>query len=216
LIALLRYTLSETFHSQRWVAPVLSLGIIDAIVSADTGPVLPTFAVLASALLFVVTWLTVVIVNHEDPVQMSITETCAGDRGKVRMAKLLFSFLLAVILGLLAMVPPILVTTSGLSVRDVLAGACAQVIAAMAAVGLGALCSRPIVRRRAWSVLVGVIVGLATILIPNGVPSRQLLVLFNKSGQFALALPVLVIGLETLALCVLAVVASVTLSTYRS
>jgi hypothetical protein len=72
------------------------------------------------------------------------------------------------------------------------------------------------VRRRAWSVLLGILVGLATVLIPDGVPSRQLLVLFNRSGHFALAVPILLIGLETLALCVLAVVTSIRLSPRRS
>ena len=97
-----------------------------------------------------------------------------------------------------------------------MAGACAQAIAALAAVGLGALCSRPIVRRHAWSVLLAFLVGLGTILIPNGVPSRQLLVLFNRTGQVALAVPILLIGLETLALCVLAVVLSIRLASSRS
>lgn len=216
MVALLRYILSDTFHAQSWVAPVLTLGVVDAIVSAQTGSVLPTFAVLATALLFIATWLTVVIVNNEDPVQQSITETCAGDSGRVRLSKLIFSFVLAVLLGLIAMVPPIVISSSGAGLRDLLAGASGQLIAALAAVGLGALCSRPIVRRRAWSVLLGILVGLATVLIPDGVPSRQLLVLFNRSGHFALAVPILLIGLETLALCVLAVVTSIRLSPRRS
>jgi hypothetical protein len=216
VIALLRYTSSDVLHGQRWVAPVVALGLVDAVVSAQTGSVLPTFAVLATAMLFIGTWLTVVIVNNEDPVQQSITETCAGGGPKVRLSKLLFGFLSAVLLGLLAMVPPIAIAANGVTAKDLLAGASGLVIAALAAVGLGSLCSRPIVRRHAWSVLAGILVGMATVLIPNGVPSRQLLVLFNKTGHVALAVPILLIGLETLALCVVAVVASLRVSASRS
>jgi hypothetical protein len=216
VIALLRYELSDIFHGQRWVAPVVALGLVDAVVSAQTGSVLPTFAVLATAMLFIGTWLTVVIVNNEDPVQQSITETCAGGGAKVRLSKLLFAFLSAVLLGLLAMVPPIAIAPNGVTAKDLLAGASGLVIAALAAVGLGSVCSRPIVRRHAWSVLAGIVVGMATVLIPNGVPSRQLLVLFNKTGHVAIAVPILLIGLETLALCVVAVVASLRVSASRS
>ncbi len=216
MLALILYTLSDTFHSQRWVAPVLIMGVVDAVVSAQAGLVLPTYAIVATALLFLGTWLTVVIVNNEDPVQQTITETCAGNRAKVRLAKLLLSLALAVVLGLVAMVPPIFLSSDGVRIKDLVAGGCAQVIAALAAVGLGALCSRPVVRRHAWSVLLGFLVGLGTILIPNGVPSRQLLVLFDKTGQVALAIPILLIGLETLALCVVAVGLSIRLASSRS
>jgi hypothetical protein len=216
VIGLLRYTLSDTFQAQRWVAPVLSLGAIDAIISAQTGSLLPTFAILATALLFVATWLTVVVVNNEDPIQLSITETCAGSRSTVRLSKLLFSYLMAAILGFLAMVPPVFVASTGTTVKVLVAGFCGILLAALTGVSLGALCSRPVVRRRAWSVLVGFVVCLGTVLVPSGVPSRQLLVLFNKTGQFALALPLMVIAFETLALCSLAVVASLKLSIKRS
>jgi hypothetical protein len=214
--ALLGYTLRDTFRTQRWVAPVVSLGVIDAVVSAQSGSVLPTDAILATALLFVGTWMTVVIVNNEDPVQQTITETCAGSRVRVRLAKLSVSFLVCTVLGLVAMVPPVVLSGGGVRVDDLLAGACAQAIAALAAVGLGALCSRPVVRRLAWSVLLGILVGLGTILVPYGIPSRQLLVLFNKTGQVALALPIVLIGMETLALCLVAVVASIRISSARS
>jgi hypothetical protein len=216
VLALVRYTLRDTFHGQRWVAPVVALGVIVAVASPQTGSVLPTYAILATALVFIGTWLTVVVVNNEDPVQQTITETCAGGRGRVRLAKLLTSFLLCTALGLVAIVPPAFISPEGVGPKDLLAGACAQAIAALAGVALGALCSRPVMRRHAWSVLLGLLVGLCTILIPYGLPSRQLLVLFNKTGHFALAVPILLIGLETLALCALAVAASVRLSSSRS
>jgi hypothetical protein len=83
-------------------------------------------------------------------------------------------------------------------------------------VSLGALCSRPIIRRRAWSVLLGVTAGLATVIVPSGPPTRQLLVLFNKTGSFALGVPIALIALETLVLGALAIALSVRLSLRRS
>jgi hypothetical protein len=216
VLALLRYILGDTFDTQRWVAPVVSLGVIVSVVSAQTGSLLPTYAILATAMVFIGTWLTVVVVNNEDPVQQIITESCAGSRARVRLGKLLFSFVFCTTLGLLVMVPPIFLSNDGVRGGALLAGVCAQVIAALAAVALGSVCSRPILRRHASSVLIGVLVGLGSVLIPDGVPSRQLLVLFNKTGQFALGVPILLIGLETLAICLVAVAASIKLSSARS
>lgn len=216
MLALIRYSLGDTFRTQRWIAPVLCLVAIDAVACAQAGSALPTYGALATALLFVGTWLTVVVVNSEDPVQQTITEACAGSRTKVRLAKLLLGFVLCVLLGVLAMVPPTILAGGGLSIRNLSAGFFAQVIAALAAVALGGLCSRPIVRRHATSVLIGLLVGLAALLLPNGVPSRQLLVLFDKTGQFGLVLPMLAIGLETLVLCLVAIVVSMRLSYRRA
>ena len=78
MIALVRYVGRDTLRSQRWVAPLLCFGAIDAIIGAQSGSVLPSYAIGAAALLFITTWLTVVIVNNEDPIQQSITEVCAS------------------------------------------------------------------------------------------------------------------------------------------
>jgi hypothetical protein len=214
--ALIRYVMSDTLHTQRWVAPVLCFGAIDAIVSAQTGSVLPSFAISAAALLFIATWLTIVIVNNEDPVQLSITEVCAGSQSKVRLAKLLVAFVLSTALGISGMIGPLLSSSSRASITDLLAGLCAQAIMALAGVAIGALCSQPLIRRRAWSVLLGVLIGMGTVLIPHAPPTRQLLVLFNETGRFSLGPPVLVIGAETLVIAVFAVGASLKIAQRRS
>ncbi len=200
MIALMRYVARDVFRSQRWVAPVLCFAAIDAIIGAQSGSVLPSYAIVAAALLFITTWLTVVIINSEDPIQLSITEVCAGSQTKVRVSKLAVSLLIAVVLGILGMIVPTIISNSPTTARVVIAGICAQVITAVMGVTFGAICSQPIVRRRSWSVLLGVLLGMATVLIPHGPPTRQLLVLFNKTGHFALGPSVLLIGVETLLL----------------
>jgi hypothetical protein len=214
--ALLHYLAIDTFRSQRWVAPVLTFGAIVAIACTQSGSVLPTYAITAAALLFVATWLSIVVVNNEDTTQQSITSVCAGSRSRVRMAKLLVAFLLAVALGLVGMIAPPLASSNGVTGVELLAGFSAQVLTALAGVALGALCSRPLIVRRAWSVLLGAGVCLATVIVPHCPPTRQLLVLFNRSGQFALGIPVLVIALETLAISAVAVGASLYISSLKS
>ena len=200
MIALVRYVATDTLRSQRWVAPLLSFAVIDAIIGAQTGSALPSYAIGAAALLFITTWLTVVVVNNEDPVQQSITEVCARSQTQVRVAKLLVSLVIAVVLGVLGMIAPTVISGSPTTAKVVIAGTSAQIITAVMGVTFGALCSRPIIRRRSWSVLLGVLLGLATVLLPHGPPTRQLLVLFNETGHYALGLPVVLIGAETLLL----------------
>ncbi len=200
MIALVRYVARDTLRSQGWVAPLLCFGAIDAIVSAQTGSVLPSYAIGAAALLFITIWLTVVIINNEDPIQESITEVCAASQTKVRVSKLAVSFLTALVLGVLGMIAPTIISSSATTIKEVIAGISAQVITAVMGVAFGAICSRPIIRRRSWSVLLGVLLGMATVLIPHSPPTRQILVLFNETGHFALGPPVLLVGIETLLL----------------
>jgi hypothetical protein len=90
----------------------------------------------------------------------------------------------------------------------VFAGLSAQLLAGLAGVALGALCSRPLITRRAWSVLIGFGVCLATVIVPYGPPTRQLLILFNKTSSYAMGVPLLLIAVETVALAILGVGAS--------
>lgn len=198
--AVLRYSYRDALRGQRWVAPLVSFAAIDAIASAQTGSLLPTFAATATALLFVGTWLTVVVLNNEDPIQQTITESCVGSRSKLRVSKMVLAFLATATLGILGMIGPVLGLSSKVIPRELVAGLSAQLITSIAAVALGALCSRPLVRRLAWSVLFAVLICLATVIIPGAPPTRQLLVLFNKTGSFALAGPLLLVGAETLVL----------------
>jgi hypothetical protein len=214
--ALTHYLAVDTFRSQRWVAPVLTFGAIVAIASAQSGDVLPTYAITAAALLFIATWLSIVVVNNEDPIQQSITSVCTGNQYRVRIAKLLVAFVMAMALGVVGLIAAPLASSSGVTGVELLAGFAAQLLTALTGVALGALCSRPLIVKRSWSVLLGAGVCLATVIVPHCPPTRQLLVLFNRSGEFALGLPVLVIALETLAISAAAVGASLYISSLKS
>ncbi len=122
MLALVRYVWIDAFRSQRWVAPVLSFGAIDVVISAQNGSALASHAGAAAALLFITTWLTVVVVNNEDPVQQSITEVCAASQWKVRVSKLEASLVTAIALGVLGMIAPTVISSSAPSGGAVLAG----------------------------------------------------------------------------------------------
>jgi hypothetical protein len=167
---------------------------------------------MAAVLLFIATWLSIVTINNEDSIQQSITVVCAGSQTNVRLAKVIIAFLVAAALGIIGTIGPPLASSSGATVTEVLAGVSAQLLTALAGVALGALCSRPLITRRAWSVLAGFAVCLATLIIPYGPPTRQLLILLNKTGSFALGAPILLIGAETAIIAIVAVGASLRIS----
>ncbi|MGD0311765.1 MAG: hypothetical protein ABSC90_04825 [Acidimicrobiales bacterium] len=213
---LVTYVWSDSLRGHSWIAPALCFFGIEAVICAQTGPVLPTYAASAAALLFISTWTTVVTVNNEDPVQQSITIVTAASLSKVRLAKLCVAFLAGGILAVAGIVGPLLATSFDATVAMVAVGACAQLLTTSTGVAIGALLSRPVVTRGGWAVLSGFGICLATIVVPWSPPARQILVLFNKTGAFALAPAMFLIALETVVITTVAVGASLRLARWRS
>ena len=201
MIAVCRYVAADTLRSLRWVAPVLIFFLFTGINDASAGTVLPTYAASASVMFFVAIWVTVLVCNTESPIQEDITAVTVGGRGRVRIAKIIVAYSGCLVLSALAVIVPPLVTNSLTSSAQVLTGVIAHGVTVLFGVAIGALCSRPIVERTAWAVLVGAVVGLADIVIPNGPPIRQLLVLLNETRPRHLVALVLLIAVETVAIC---------------
>lgn len=171
MIALIRYTWRDVFRSQRWVAPLLVfLGVEAIIVPANHGAVLPTHAISATVLLFVATWLTIVTVNSEDPLQLEVTIVSAGSQWRVRMTKLLAAYVAAVGLGLIALIGPPLTSRQGITPGHFFCWSGWAPSDGPWGVTLGALCSRPIVRRTAWALLIAVVIDLIDVTVPSGFP----------------------------------------------
>ncbi len=181
--------------------------------SATTGDLLPSYAGVALVLFFVSIWWTVLALNAEDPEQVPITVTSAGSFARVRLAKLTVAYQGSVLLGLVGLAGPALASPSGATAAQVGAGAGAFLITALAGTAIGGICARPVVRRTAWALLSGVLLGMADVLVPYGPPSRQVLALLNGSVRMWLLGP---IALETVLLASLALVASVRLAWSRS
>lgn len=98
----------------------------------------------------------------------------------------------------------------------VAAGAVAHLVTGVAGVAVGAVFSRPIIGRTAWAMLAALTVDLADIVIPNGVPTREILVLFNETPVKDLTVTMLAISAETVALALVLFAASIYLTRLRS
>ena len=219
--ALIRYTLSDFFRSQRWVAPLLCLVVFEVIVDTNSGSVLAAYAGSATLLLFVATWLTIAILDTEDPLQSDITIVTTGSQTWVRASKLLAALAIVVGLGVLGVIGVIgaqLASSQRMHWSLIIAGAVAHLVTGMAGVALGSVCGRPIIQRPAWAVLTAVIVDLSDIVVPHAAPTRQILVLFNETPvkDLTLTLTLLAISAETFVLVVALYAASIYLTRLRS
>jgi hypothetical protein len=216
MIALCRYIADDTLHSLRWVAPVLVFFLFEGLLDASAGPVLPTYAASAAGMFFLAIWLTVLACTTESAIQEDITSVSVGSRARVRIAKMLVAYSECLCISALAVAVPALLTSSATSAEQDLAGAIAHSLTALFGVAIGSLCSRPIVERTAWAVLVGASVGLVDVVIPNGPPIRQVLVLLNETRPQHLLALLLLIALESVAISLVITVATLRISKLRT
>jgi hypothetical protein len=214
--ALVAYTWSNVARSQRWVPPLVLFGAVLAIFSASTGSVLPSYSGVAASLLFIATWVSLIFANTEDAIQVAVTQTAAGSRAKVRLAKLLAAYLFAVVLGLLGLVGPAVASPSGVTLSAVLIGASEMAITALAGVAIGALCSRPIIKRTAWAFFSAIIGCLVIVLVPHCPPTDQLILLFDHTRPQHVPLAMIAIAGETVALAFVMISASLRVAKARS
>ncbi len=198
MTALVRYVTVDSWRSFRWFAPVLVFLTTQAIFDAEPGSVLPTYAGSVAVLFLIATWLTVVVCNSEDPVQEAITTSAAGSHVRVRLAKIASAYLYCSVLIVIAVAVPPVVSSSQPTPYQVASGVAAQAISVLAGVAVGALCSRPIINRTAFSVVFGVMLGLGDLIVPNAPPVRQLIDLLNEGRPHHLGFLIAAVAAETL------------------
>jgi hypothetical protein len=199
--ALIRYLARGVLRGQRWLAPVLVFLLVVVPGTAVGGTALSCYGFTAAVLLPVTLWLTVAVANDEDPVQTSITVVTVGSSLAVRLAKLVVAGLIAAVLGVFAVVWP-LITAHPADTADVLAGLAGQLLCLLAGVALGAVLVRPLVRRPAWVVLGGTALCLVEILVPGFPPVRPVATLLSADPgtRSALWSGLGLAGIETLGL----------------
>jgi hypothetical protein len=213
-VALVRYLIADALRGQRGVAPVLSFLLAAAVLDVRSGAVLPNYGATAVVLLPVALWITVLVSGSEDAVQSAITTVSAGGAGRVLAARLLCAYLVTWPLALVALAWPVILGNAP-SVRTLLAGLVAHLVTALAGVGFGALISPPVIRRPAWSVLLGFFAVLVELVVPYCPPARQLLTLFGHHPD-SVGLPLALIALETLLLAAAATTAAYRLGNRRT
>ena len=205
MTALLRYIAADAAGSQRWVAPMLCFLVAMTVLDAGGGSALSCYGSTSAAMLAVAIWLTIAVAGSEDPIQTAVTVVTVGSSVRVRLAKLAAAYAACLPLTLGAVAWPLLTGGHTASFGDVVAGVVAHLLTAVAGVGFGALLSRPVLRHTAWAVLLGVAIFLAEVAIPDVPPARQLLTLFGADHPHHMAIPIVIISLEALALAALTV-----------
>ena len=176
-LALVRYLAADTLRAGRWVAPLAAFLILTATGTAVGETALGSYGFTVTALLPVSMWLTIAVLNSEDPVQTAITTVAIGNAFVVRLAKLLVAYLGAQILTAVAVLWPLL-TGQPASTADVLAGVLAHLLSSLAGVAFGSLAGRPLLRAPTWAVMIGITVFLIEILVPGFPPVRPIAVSF--------------------------------------
>ncbi|GAA3886234.1 hypothetical protein GCM10022243_58780 [Saccharothrix violaceirubra] len=153
MTALVRYLLADVLRAQRFLAPSLLFGaVLGMLYSSDAGPPLPAYAGACALIYPVAVWLTVVIATAEDPVRRSVTAATAG-WARTQAAVTLLSAAGATALAVLATVVPVLTQSRPYPVDVVGLGFAGLLVCGLTGVGVGVVCSRPVIVPPGWSVL---------------------------------------------------------------
>ncbi|WP_350275367.1 hypothetical protein [Kribbella sp. HUAS MG21] len=146
--ALYRYLLTTVLLSQRYLPPTLIFLAAMAVgTTSDSGPLQSSYAFCVLAMLVCTTWLTVAIVNHEDPTQRKITLVMTGSSLRVLAITVAVVLTWCVPLLVIGLVYPIVTGKHVVTAGDLGVGAAAQLGAAMIGVAIGLLCSRLVIAR---------------------------------------------------------------------
>ncbi|NKQ53343.1 hypothetical protein HFP15_10660 [Amycolatopsis sp. K13G38] len=149
-----RYQLALLAHSQRWLPPSLAFLVVLGILYSDPGGgLLPLYAISAGALLVVACWLTIALVDAEDPVQRLITRVHA------RRTSVLIGGVAAAVLCCCLGLTALSLVISVLRHHDVIAepvwlGTMAHLACAFAGIAVGLPCSRLVLPRVGHTVIV--------------------------------------------------------------
>ncbi|WP_216212423.1 hypothetical protein [Amycolatopsis aidingensis] len=202
MIALLRYQFALLGHSQRYLpAALLFLVVLGVLYKDPNAPVPPEFAVSAGALTVIGCWLTIALVDAEDPVQRLITLSHARGR-----PALLLSLLVTVLLCCLVLTGCSLawagITHGGLPAGELGLGVLAHLACALSGIAVGLPCSRFLVPRIGYTVLLALAL-LAAVLLVRQVPLVNPMLRALAADDGTRAEPVLLgLGAAVLALAV--------------
>lgn len=195
MTALVRYLLADVLRTQRWVAPLLTYLAALMIIGPPTGPMLPTYAMAAAALVPIGMWITVVVFTSEEPPQAAITMSIAGGFGRVWPAKVLAALLSTLVVGYASL---IWLTVTNNQYANVGVGFVDYTMTALAGVAFGTLISRPILAKISWTALLGVGICLAQLLIRQAPPVNAMIDLYADNTPRSGA--ILVVAAETVVL----------------
>ncbi|MEU9144811.1 ABC transporter [Streptomyces sp. NPDC048349] len=172
MTALLRYQCALLLRSQRWLAPLAAYAAFVAIGIRPGDPVADSLGYAAAGLVPLAAWLVRICVAHEPDAARACTAAARGPL-RVHAAALLTALAGALLPGTAAAAAALFLgdRAGAAPGRAALAGALAVAVCALTGAAVGALCSRPLVRRRGYAVAAGSI-GSLLALVLAGSPAR--------------------------------------------
>jgi hypothetical protein len=180
--ALYRYLLTSVLLSQRYLPPTLIFVASMAVgTTSDSGPLESSYAFCVLAMLVCTTWLTVSIVNHEDPTQHKITLVMIGSSLRVLTTAVAVVLTWCVPLVVIGLVYPIVTGKHAVTADALAVGAVAQLAAAMIGIAIGLLCSRLVIPRIGVAMLTAATALLAVLLLRWISPIRPLMTLLSNN-----------------------------------
>ena len=208
--ALYRYLMASVLLSQRYLPPTLIfLAALAVGTTSDNGPLQSSYAFCVLAMLVCTTWLTVSIVNHEDPTQRKITLVMIGSSLRVLTMTVAVVITWCVPLLLIGLVYPIVTGKHVVTAGDLAVGAAAQLGAAMIGIAIGLLCSRLVLPRIGVAMLTAAAAILAVLLLRWISPIRPIMtVLSDEKTAGANAVPLTLLAVLSAILLAAAVVAT--------
>lgn len=208
--ALYRYLLTSVLLSQRYLPPTLIFLAAMAVgTTSDNGPLQSSYSFCVLAMLVCTTWLTVSIVNHEDPTQRKITLVMIGSSLRVLTTTVAVVVTWCVPLLVIGLVYPIVTGKHVVTAGDLAVGAAAQLGAAMIGIAIGLLCSRLVIPRIGVAMLTAAAAILAVLLLRWISPIRPIMtVLSNEEAATTNAVPLTLLGALSAILLAVAVLAT--------
>ena len=180
MTALYRYLMASVLLSQRYLPPTLIFLAAMAVgTTSDNGPLQSSYAFCVLAMLVCTTWLTVSLVNHEDPTQHKITLVMIGSSLRVLAITVTVVLTWCVPLLVVGIVYPIVTGKHAFTAGDLVVGAAAQLAAAMIGIAIGLLCSRLVIPRIGIAMLTAAAAILAVLLLRWISPIRPLMTLLS-------------------------------------
>ena len=180
MTALYRYLMASVLLSQRYLPPTLIFLAAMAVgTTSDNGPLQSSYAFCVLAMLVCTTWLTVSIMNHEDPTQRKITLVMIGSSLRVLAITVTVVLTWCVPLLVVGIVYPIVTGKHVFTTGDLVVGVAAQLGAAMIGIAIGLLCSRLVIPRIGIAMLTAAAAVLAVLLLRWISPIRPLMTLLS-------------------------------------
>jgi hypothetical protein len=213
---LVRYLMADVVRAQKWTAPLLVFLASLLVTTPTAGPVLPTYAISAATLVPVAMWFTVVVFHNEEPAQAAITMAVAGGFGRVRPAKVVTALVGTFGFGLFAFGYITVNTLPQATPVTALVGLVEYVMCGVTGVAFGSLISRPILPKIAWTVVLGLGICMAQLLVRHVPPVNAMIQLYAGDAPEANVGSLLVIAAETLVLAAVVTVAANLLARTRT